>query len=165
MHKMGEEVRSELQIIPAQVKVIEHTRLKYVCGNCGDGNDKKVQIKTAIAPNPVIKKGYASPSSIAYVMTSKFVDGVPLYRQEKQFERFGLKISRSLLSDWTLKGSEILEIVYDAAHVAFVKRNVAHADETTLQVLKELGRAAESKSYIWMYRTAARDGVPIVRKQ
>jgi len=61
-----------------------------------------------------------------------------------------------------LKGSEILEPVYDAAHGILVSRNVLHSDETILQVLKELGRAAESKSYIWMYRTAARDGPPII---
>ena len=161
MHKMGEEVRSELNIIPAQVKVVEHVRFKYGCRNC-EKNGDKVPIKIAEAPNPVIKKSYASPSSIAHVMTAKFVDGVPLCRQEKQLERFGIKISRSVLSDWALKGSEVLEPVYDVLHQIFVKRNVVHADETTLQVLKEPGRAAESKSYIWVYLTAERDGPPIV---
>lgn len=161
MHKMGEEVRSELNIIPAQVKVVEHVRIKYGCRNC-EKNGGKACIKIAEAPKAVIRKGNASPSTIAHVMTAKFVDGVPLYRQEKQLERIGVEISRSVLSDWMLKGSEILEPVYDAAHEKLVKRNVLHADETTLQVLKEPGRAAESKSYMWMYRTAARDGPPIV---
>ena len=70
--------------------------------------------------------------------------------------------SRSVLSDWMVKGSEILEPVYEAAQKEMRRREVLHADETTLQVLKEPGRAAETKSYIWMYRTAARDSHPIV---
>lgn len=161
MHKMGEELRSELNIIPAHVKVIEHVRFKYGCRNCEKNNDK-VPIKIAEGPNPVIKKGYASPSSVAHVLTAKFVDGVPLYRQEKQFERLGLEISRSVLSDWSLKGGEILEPIYNASRQVLIGQNVLHADETTLQVLKEPGRAAETKSYLWMYRTAERDGPPIV---
>ena len=159
MHKMGEEVRSELNVIPAQVKVVEHVRFKYGCRNC-EKNNVTVPIKTAEAPQPVIKKGYASPSSISYVMTAKFVDGVPLYRQEKHFARLGLEISRSTLSGWTLKGSEWLELIYDAAHHALIDENILHADETTLQVLKEPGRSAETKSYMWLYRTGRDSGGP-----
>jgi len=158
MHKMGEDVRSELNIIPAQVKVVEHVRFKYGCRNC-EKNNVTVPIKKAEAPQPVIKKGNASPSSISYVMTAKFVDGVPLYRQEKHLSRLGLEISRSVLSDWMLKGSTLLEPVYEAAHQALIQREVLHADETTLQVLKEPGRSAETKSYMWLYRTGM-DGPP-----
>ena len=161
LHKMGEEVRSELHIIPAQVKVVEHVRFKYGCRTC-EKQGNKACIKIAESPKPVIRKSYASPSSIAHVMTAKFVDGVPLYRQEKQLERLGLEISRSVLSDWTIRGSEILEVIYDAKHEELVSRHVLCSDETILQVLKEPGRSAESNSYIWMYRTAARDEHPIV---
>ena len=152
MHKMGEDVRSELNIIPAQVKVVEHVRFKYACRNC-EKNNETVPIKTAPAPRAVIKKGYASPSAISYVMTAKFVDGVPLYRQEKHLSRLGVNISRSVLSDWTLKGSTFLELIYEASYRAFIKRDIGHADETTLQVLKEPGRSPETKSYMWLYRT------------
>jgi transposase len=126
MHKMGEEVRQELVIIPAQAKVVEHVRCKYGCRNCENNKRKSgspnelppVPIKMAPAPQPVISKSYASPSSIGYVMTAKFVDGVPLYRQEKHLERLGLEISRSVLSDWMLKGSVILIPIYEAAREA-----------------------------------------------
>jgi transposase len=161
MHKIGEDVRSELNIIPAQVKVIEHVRFKYGCRHC-EKHSETTPIKTAPAPNPVIRKGYASPSSVAYVMTAKFVDGVPLYRQEKHFERLGLKISRSVLSDWMLKGSQWLEPIYAIAHQALINREVLHVDETTLQVLKEPDRAAETKSYMWLYRTGRDLGSPII---
>ena len=157
---MGEEVRSELNIIPAQVKVVAHVRFKYGCRDC----EKRgvATIRTACAPPPVIKKGYASPSSLAYVMASKYADGVPLYRQEKHIERLGLEISRSVLSDWVIKGSEWLLVIYAAACLALVKRQVLHADETTLQVLKEPGRSAETKSYMWVYLTGKDDGSPII---
>jgi transposase len=161
MHKIGEEVRSELNIIPAQLKVIDHVRFKYGCRNCEKLNGT-VKIKTASAPNPAIKKGYASPSAIAHSMVSKYVDGVPLYRQEKHFERLGLGISRSVLSDWMLKGSEWLFAIYNAAHAALAKRQILHADETTLQVLREPGRPAGTKSYMWAYLSGKYDGAPII---
>jgi len=160
MHKLGEDIRSELKIIPAQVKVVEHVRFKYGCRNC-EKNNVTVPIKTAEAPRPLISKSYASPSSLSYVMTAKFVDGVPLYRQEKHFARLGITISRSMLSDWTLKGSTLLEPIYGVAQGALIRREVLHADETTLQVLKEPGRSPETKSYMWLYRTG-RDGPPII---
>jgi transposase len=160
MHKMGEDVRSELKIIPAQVVIVEHVRFKYGCRNC-EKNNETVPIKIAPAPNPVIKKGNASPSSMAYVMTTKFVDGVPLYRQEKHFERLGLDISRSVLSNWMIKGSELLALIYVAAHHALIDQEILFVDETTLQVLREPGRSAETKSYMWLYRTG-RDGPPII---
>jgi transposase len=160
MHKLGEDVRRELKIIPAQVKVVEHVRFKYGCRNC-EKNNVTVPIKTSDGPRPLIKKSYASASSVSYVMTAKFVDGVPLYRQEKHFARLGIKISRSMLSDWTLKGSTLLEPIYVAAQGALIRREVLHADETTLQVLKEPGRSPETKSYMWLYRTG-RDGPPVI---
>ena len=160
MHKMGEAVRKELVVIPAQAKVREHVRFKYSC-RCCEKNNERTPIKEAEAPHPVIAKGYASPSLVAYVMTMKYVDGVPLYRQEKHFERLGLKISRSVLSDCAIKGSEWLKFLYLVAKAILVTCGVLHADETTLQVLKELGRAAETKSYMWLYRTGG-DDPPII---
>jgi transposase len=152
MHKMGEDVRSELKIVPAQVTVVDHVKFKYGCRNC-EKNNETAPIVTAPAPNPVIKRGNASPSAMAYVMTAKFVDGVPLYRQEAHLSRLGLEISRSVLSNWMIKGSELLEVIYVAAHHILIDQEILHADETTLQVLNEPGRSAETNSYMWLYRT------------
>ena len=152
MHKMGEDVRSELKIVPAQVTVVDHVKFKYGCRNC-EKNNETAPIVTAPAPNPVIKRGNASASSMAYVMTAKFVDGVPLYRQEAHLSRLGLEISRSVLSTWMIKGSELLEVIYVAAHHILIDQEILHADETTLQVLNEPGRSAETNSYMWLYRT------------
>jgi transposase len=82
MHEMSEQCRHEVKLIPAQVKIVQHAQLVYGCRDC-ERNGIEVPIKTAKAPNPVIKKGLASPSAVAYVMNMKFVEGVPLYRQEQ----------------------------------------------------------------------------------
>lgn len=160
MHEMSEQVRHEVKLIPAQVKMIQHARIVYGCRNC-EKNGIEVPIKTANAPRPVIEKGLASPSALAYVMTMKFVDGVPLYRQEQHYARLGIVLSRGVLSNWMLKGSEWLELIYGRMKVHLLKQEVLHADETTLQVLKEPGRPAESQSYMWLYRTGSQ-GPPIV---
>lgn len=160
MHEMSEELRHEVKLIPAQVRMIQHARYVYGCRNC-EKNGIEVPIKTAKAPKPVIEKGLASPSAIAYVMTMKFVEGVPLYRQEQHYERMGITLSRGVLSNWMLKGSEWLELIYSRMKQKLVEQSVLHADETTLQVLKEPGRPAESQSYMWLYRTGC-VGPPIV---
>lgn len=160
LHEMSAELRHEVKLVPAQVKIVQHARYVYGCRNC-EKNAIEVPIKTAPAPRPVIEKGLASPSAAAYVMTMKFVEGVPLYRQEQHYARMGIELSRGVLSNWMLKGSEWLELIYGRLKQKLIEQEVLHADETTLQVLKEPGRAAESKSYMWLYRTG-RMGPPIV---
>ncbi len=160
LHEMSTELRHEVKLVPAQVKIVQHARYVYGCRNC-EKNGTEVPIKTAPAPRPVIEKGLASPSAAAYVMTMKFVEGVPLYRQEQHYARMGIELSRGVLSNWMLKGSEWLELIYGRLKQKLIEHEVLHADETTLQVLKEPGRAAESKSFMWLYRTG-RIGPPIV---
>jgi len=160
LHEMSEELRHEVKLVPAQVKIVQHARFVYGCRNC-EKNGIEVPIKTAKAPRPVIEKGLASPSALAYVMTMKFVDGVPLYRQEQHYARLGIDLSRGVLSNWMIKGSEWLELIYGRLKQKLLEQDILHADETTLQVLKEPGRAAESQSYMWLYRSGC-VGPPIV---
>jgi transposase len=94
-------------------------------------------------------------------MTMKFVEGVPLCRQEPHYERMGIDLSRGVLSNWVLKGSEWLDLIYGRMKQKLLEQSVLHADETTLQVLKEPRRPAESQSYMWLYRTGC-VGPPIV---
>lgn len=87
---------------------------------------------------------------------------MPLYRQEQQLSRLGIELSRQTMANWVLNVADPwLKIIYDRLHVELLDRDILHADETTLQVLKEPGRSAETKSYMWLYRTG-RDGPPIV---
>jgi len=160
MHEMSSQCRDELVIIPVQVKVIKHVRYVYGCRHC-DRNEISVPIVTAPGPAPLIPKSLASASAVAYIMSQKFVEAMPLYRIEKHFERLGVELSRAVMSNWMLKGGEMLEPVYGRLRERLLEMDILHADETTLQVLKESGRSAQSKSYMWLYRSG-RDGPPMV---
>jgi transposase len=160
MHEMSTETREELEIIPVQVRVKRHVRYVYGCRHC-ERHEIEVPIKRAPAPAPIIAKSIASASAIAFVMASKFVEAMPLYRQEKHFERLGIELPRAVTSNWMLKGSDMLVPLYSHMRERLLNMPALHADETSLQVLKEPGRGAESKSYMWLYRSG-RAGPPVV---
>lgn len=161
LHEMSTQIRQELKIIPAQVKVVKHVQYIYACRKC-----EQEQIKTPIIkaemPKPILPGSLASASIVAYIMDQKYTNSMPLYRQEKQFSRLGIDLSRQTMANWVLNAADPwLKIIYDRMHECLLKRDILNADETTLQVLKEPGRSAESKSYMWLYRTG-RYGPPIV---
>jgi len=161
LHEMSTQVRQELKVIPAQVKVVKHVQYIYACRRC-----EKEEITTPIIkaemPRPILPGNLASPSALAYIMDQKYTNSLPLYRQEQQFSRLGIDLSRQTMANWLLAAADPwLKIIYDRMHEHLVKRDILHADETILQVLKEPGRLAESKSYMWLYRTG-RDGPAIV---
>lgn len=161
LHEMSTEVRQELKYIPAEVKVVKHVRYVYSCRHC-EREELETPIQTASMPKPVIAGSLASPSIVAYIMSQKYVEGLPLYRQEKQFQRIGLALSRQTMANWMIYAAEQWLIpLYNRMHQLLVKLDIVHADETTLQVLREPGRSATSKSYLWLYRTGI-EGPPII---
>lgn len=161
MHEMKMEVQRELIIIPAQVKVLEQRQHIFACRTCQQ-EDIKTPIVRPKTPNPVFKGSLASPSTMAYVMNQKYVDALPLYRQEQQFARLGIEISRQNLANWVLHGADKWLInIYNRMHQLLLQQDILHADETNLQVLREPGRPAQTKSWLWLYRTG-RAGPPIV---
>ena len=160
LHEMSTQVRQELKIIPARAKLVKHVRYIYSC-RCCERENTKTPVVTASMPSPVIPGSLASPSSLAYIINQKYVDGLPLYRQEQQLSRLGINLSRQTMANWVVNSSKWLEPVYHLLHKELLKRNILHADETTLQVLHEEGRSAKTQSYMWLYRTG-RDGPPIV---
>ena len=154
LHAMGREKRRELVIVPAQVKIREHVRKIYACRDC-EKDECGVPILKAPVDNPVIKGSFASPEAIAHIMHQKFVMGAPLYRQEQDWNRQGIMLSRQTMSNWLIRVAEDwLEPIYDALREILVTYDVIHADETTVQVLREPGKAPQTKSYMWMYRTS-----------
>ena len=102
LHVMGSDIRRELVIIPAQVKIREHVTKTYTCRECEKTTDGSapVPIIKASAPAPVIKGSFASPEAIAHIICQKFVMAVPLYRQEKDWERQGIRLTRQTMSNW-----------------------------------------------------------------
>jgi transposase len=161
LHEMSTEVRQELKHIPAELKVIKHVRYVYSCRHC-EREEIETPIITAPMPKPVYSGSLASPSLMAHIMSQKYVEGLPLYRQEQQFTRLGVSLSRQTLANWMIFGAnKWLSPVYNRMHEFLLMQDILHADETTLQVLQEPGRSATSSSYLWLYRTG-REGKPAI---
>lgn len=161
LHEMSTEVRQELKYIPAEVKVVKHVRYVYSCRHC-DQNEIKTPVQTAPMPKPAIPGSLASPSILAHIMNQKYVEGLPLYRQEKKWKRIGLALSRQTMANWMIySASHWLEKIYQRMHQLLLKFDIICADETTLQVLREPGRSASTKSYLWLYRTG-KEGPPVI---
>lgn len=161
LHEMSTQVRQEVKIIPAQAVVVQHIQYIYACRRCEKENIKTPIVKAPM-PNPILPGSLASPSILAYIMDQKYTNSLPLYRQEKQLLRLGIQLSRQTMANWLLAVADPwLKMIYDRLHARLLKHDILHADETTLQVLKEPGRLAQTKSYMWLYRTG-REGPPIV---
>lgn len=160
LHKMGVDVSQEIKIIPASVILVKHNRSKYSCRRCNQ-NEIKTPILTAPMPKSAFPNSLASPSSVAYIMSQKFVEGLPLYRQEVSLQRLGFELSRQTMANWMLAGADWLEQITRRLKEKLLERAILHADETPLQVLHELGRRPQQTSYLWLYRSG-RDGPPIV---
>ena len=165
MTEIGKEVVRTLEIIPAQTIVHEDIYYTYACKKCSENADEGCETPVVKAPREknIIPGSFATPEAIAHIMTQKFVMGSPLYRQEQEINRKGIKLSRQTMSNWILKATEdYLTPVYQQLHKELLNRDVLHADETTLQVLHEPGKKPQTDSYMWLYRTSGDTDKPVV---
>ena len=111
--KMGEEVSEQLDYIPAKVQVIRHIRIKYACKNCEGVEDEGPSVSIARMPEQIIPKSMATPGLLAHILTAKFADALPFYRQEKQFSRIGIELPRATMCNWAIKTAQACEIILD----------------------------------------------------
>lgn len=153
--RIGEETCEQLEIIPATMRVLRHVRPKYACPACHDG------VHVAKMPPQPIPKSMASPALLAYVATCKFVDALPLYRQETIFSRLGIEIPRATLAHWMVRVGDLVQPLINLLREDLLAGDLVQCDETRFQVLKEPGRLATSLSYLWVQRGGTRDS-PIV---
>lgn len=122
----GEEyVRRELEFIPAKCKVIEYYSQSYGCPSCKEGfgdTEKPVIVKSRV-PEALLGKGPAPPSAVAWTMYQKYANGLPLYRQEKDWKQYGAQISRTTLANWIIYCAEhYFQPMYDHFHRELLKR-------------------------------------------
>jgi transposase len=152
LQRIGEEVSEKLDIIPAVIQVVRHIRPKYSCKECENAAEHGPTVK--VAPNPVqlIPKAIASGGLMAHILTAKFVDALPFYRQEQQFSRLQADISRATMCRWAMRVVETCIPLKNLLKQEILSGPLINGDETTVQVLKEPGRAADSKSYMWVFR-------------
>ena len=154
-------VRDELEYIPAKVKVIRYMQQACECPACKHRG--KPFIRKAFTPKSVLNHSLASPSSVARVMYQKYVNGIPLYRQETDWEQAGIGLSRATMANWIIRSSEDhLKPVIDRLRKELLSRDIIHCDETPVQVLKEDGKKPQTKSYMWLYRSGNDGKNPIV---
>ena len=160
--KIGEEfVRRELVFVPAKLKVIEIYSLNYSCSECSK-EDVPV-IKKGKDGKPHMLYGMASAGTVAWVMYQKFCNSLPYCRQEKDWKQYGAAITRATMANWVIRNSEaFFRPMYEYFHRKLLERNFAMADETPLQVLHEEGRRAQTKSYMWLFRSGEDGDVPII---
>jgi transposase len=144
LQRIGEETSEQLDYVPAQVRVLRHVRPKYACPGCRQ--------HLAIAPAPVtlFPKSFATPALLAHIATTKFVDGVPLHRQEAQFARLDIGLGRGTMAGWMIRlGDHLLRPILNLLEDALRCERVIHCDETRLQVLTS-SKSATSDHWMWV---------------
>ncbi len=155
LERIGEETAEQLEFIPARLRVLRHVRPKYACPCCRQG------VHIAPAPPAIFPKSLATPSLLAQITTAKFVDGVPLYRQEPQFGRLGIRLSRATMALWMIRlGGRLLVPLVNLLNELMLAESVIHCDETRLQVLRS-DKAPTADHWIWV-RAAGPPGRRIV---
>ena len=150
-------VRETLKFVPARLTVVKTIAKVYGCPKC---KEDKANIVSPEVPDAIIPHSYASESVVVHAMYQKFVNAVPLYRQEKDWKQMGAFLSRGTLGRWIkICSDEHFVPIYEYFHRLLLGREFAMADETRLQVLKEPGRNPETDSFMWLFRSGE-DGLP-----
>ena len=151
--EIGAEISEQLDIVPQQVRVIQHHRIKYACPCCDNS------IRVTPAPARIIPKGLFTEATLAWIVTAKYQDGLPLYRQAGLLSRFGGDLSRTTLAASMVRVGQAVQPIINLLRDHLLAADLILGDETVVQVLKESGRAAQTKSYLWAQMTSS--GPPI----
>ena len=144
--QLPDEIYKRVRVQPAVYTVEEHHVAVYA------GKDNQTIIKVD-RPKDLLRNSLLTPSLAASIMNAKYVTGLPLYRISQEFLRNDIHISRQVMANWMIQCADrYLGILYDRLHKEMYRFHVLQADETPVMVTKD-GRPANSKSYMWIYRT------------
>ena len=155
MKRISEEVSEQLEMVPARFWALRHIRPKYACKNCEGVDKAEAESSVKVAPPPVqlIPKSISSPGLLSHILVSKFCDSLPFYRQEKQFHRMGLALTRATMCNWATKVTDnekckrLVELLYHE----ILSGPLINIDETPFQVLCEPDRGVNSQSFMWVF--------------
>ena len=148
---MGEETSEQLDVVPAQVRVLRHRRLKYACPCC-----RQTVVTAPLAAQP-LPKSQASAGLLASIAVAKYADALPLYRQTAQLARLGLTVPRQTLASWMVRCGALVQPLINLLRDRLLESGYLRMDETTVQVLKEPGKTAQSTSYLWVQQSGERE--------
>jgi transposase len=141
--EIGVETSEQLDVIPEQIRVIQHRRVKYACPCCELG------IRVTPAPPRIIPRGLLSDSALAWIVTGKYQFGMPLYRQARLLRRFGGDLSSNTIAASMIRIGQAVQPIINLMRDTLLDSGLVYGDETTFQVLKEPGRRPHAKSYVW----------------
>jgi len=155
MVAIGSDISEQLDIVPMQIRVLRHIRLRYGCPT-----STHAPVTAKLPPQPLPKTN-ASADFLAMLVVVKFVDGLPLVRVSKVLDRHGVPVPDQTLGRWVIAVGKLLQPLLNLARDALLEGKLLHIDETVLQVLKEKDKAATSNSYMWV-QTGGPRGKPVV---
>ena len=159
---IGQEyIRTELVLERAKAKVVKHYRKVYA--------DRQLEQETGysevfkpVMPPPLLAHSYASASVVTDVLMKKYVDAMPLYRQEQMWKRMGVELKRGTMANWVIQVADLyLRPFWKRIRSELLTQSTIHADETVMQVLKEKGKPATSESRMWVYSSAKRADIQL----
>ena len=146
--KIGEETSETIEYIPASLKIVENVRFKYACKNCEEN------VKIAKKADKIFDRTAASSSLVSHILTSKFEDHVPFYRQNKIFKRDGINIDAKLMSNWYFKSAHRLAPLLMLLKDEIMSSNYIAIDETTVTTID---KSKSKQSYMWVYQSKSPD--------
>ena len=149
---IGENTSEQFDISPARAQVLQHVRFKYACRSCEGASHYGPAVVTAEMPIQPLPKSNVSPGLAAHIATSKYADGMPLYRLEGILARSRIAISRTTMATSMIRCGDVVTPLINLMHEQQLGYDVLQMDETSVQVLKEDGRPATAKSYMWVRR-------------
>jgi transposase len=148
---ISREESKKLDIVPPRFTVIKYIRPKYACPECeGSADDEHPTVLIAPPAPQIIPKGIPTAGMAAYIVTAKYCDGIPLYRQGSQYARIGIHIPRSTMCGWVIEVARKCGPLIDLMHISVRAGPMIMMDETTVQVLGERDRNDTTKSYMWV---------------
>src|SRR6202789_2444533 len=152
--EIGADESWQIEYIPGRFERLQHVRKKYACPGC-EGQGEPPRIEVAAKPETAIEKGLAGPGLLAYIVTSKFADYLPLYRLEDIFQRQGFEISRATQSVWCGDGADLAEPLWELMADRVRSSHVVATDDTTMPMLSP-GKTTNAR--MWVY--VGDDGYP-----
>ena len=159
---IGQEyIRTELVLERARAKVVKHYRKVYADRDL-EQETGYAEVFKPVMPPPLLPHSYASASVVTDVLMKKYVDAMPLYRQEQMWKRMGVELKRGTMANWVIQVADLyLRPFWKRIRSELLTQSTIHADETVMQVLKEKGKPATSESRMWVYSSAKRADIQL----